>query len=143
MQDFHIHLLANCLSKDETSSPSGTGKTAAENGITNARAFDGKNIGIKTGSSFEQPTMDFFPNSQYSYLDTDTDLMTSLKSEKIDGYLSDEPIARMVATENPDLTFFETPLADDDYYFGFQKQTERSRILLGQFNEMLKDMWAS
>ena len=136
-------VLAVCLPKDEDTAISNTDKTTSSNAVSDPKVFDGKLMGIKVGSAYEQPTIDFFPNSQYSYFDTDSDLMVALKSGKIDGYLQDEPVAKMTCKENSDLAYFKTPLMDDDYHFGFQKQTERSKVLKNQFNEMLKDMWSN
>ena len=135
-------VLAVCMPKDGEAALSNTGNKASSNAVSDPKAFDGRIMGIKVGSSFEQPTMEYFSKSQYSYLDTDTDLMTALKTGKIDGFLQDEPIAKMTCIENPDLADFKTPLSDDDYHFGFQKQTERSKVLMSQFNEMINEMWA-
>ena len=137
-------ILATCLPKSDDSVKLGAGNDmVVSNAVSDPKAFDGKIIGIKVGSSFEQPTIEYFPNSTYSYLDTDTDLMTALQAGKIDGYLQDEPIAKMTCVENHDLAYFKTPLYDDDYHFGFQKQTKRSKVLMSQFNEMISNMWSS
>jgi polar amino acid transport system substrate-binding protein len=99
--------------------------------------FNGKRIGIKTGSSFEPITLSFYPNAEYYYFDSSSDLITALKSDKIDCFLEDEPVAAVIHGEQPDVDYIRQPLMDDDYSFCFQKGTPRSLSLQGQFNEFL------
>ena len=134
-------VLVKCISN--AGEADGSGTTASADAVSEITAFNGKKSGIKTGSSFEEPTMKHFPDSEYSYFDTDTDMMMALQTGKIDCFLQDEPVAKMICLENHDLAYFKTPVEADDYYFGFQKQTERSKVLLKQFNEMIKEMWSS
>lgn len=63
--------------------------------------FNGKCIGIRTGSSFEKLTFKFFPNSQYVYFDNDSDLIQALSANKIDGFLDDEPVAKHIHSKQP------------------------------------------
>ena len=87
----------------------GTGKktTAAQDpnaqkNVTYAD-FNGKRIGIRTGTSFEELTFKYFPDSQYFYFDTESDLVTALTGNKIDAFLNDEPVAEMMHIENPEV----------------------------------------
>ena len=61
----------------------------ADNAIT-AEDYNGKRIGIKTGSSFEEISFDKFPDSEYFYFDNYSDMTTALKSKKINGFLTDD-----------------------------------------------------
>ena len=99
--------------------------------------YNGKCIGIRTGSSFEALTLKYFPDSEYQYFDTDSDLIAALTSNKIDGFLDDEPVAAMIHVEHSDVNYIRKLLIDDDYSFGFQKDTERSNKLRAEFNETL------
>ena len=105
--------------------------------------YNGKRMGIRTGSSFEKLTLEYFPDSEYSYYDTDSDLVTALSTNKIDGFLDDEPVAKMIHLEHGDVNLITNHLVDDDYCFGFQKDTERSNKLRTEFNETLGNLQKS
>ena len=61
--------------------------------------YNGKRLGIITGSSFEQVTLDNFPDSEYLYFNSTSDTAAALSQGKIDGFLSDEPSMRMLCAE--------------------------------------------
>lgn len=107
------------------------------------KSFDGRVIGIRTGSAFEAITLETFPNSEYRYIDMDPDLILALQEGKIDAFIDDEPIAKMICYNNSDLAYFKDPLLIDDYSFAFSKDTAKSEILRSQFNEMINELWAS
>ncbi|MBR5089883.1 MAG: ABC transporter permease subunit [Ruminiclostridium sp.] len=102
--------------------------------------FNGKNLGIITGSSFEQPTLELFPDSHYFYFDNTSDLIMALQQNKIDGFVHDEPVLRFACLEKPDVGYFKDCLRNDKYSFGFKKTGERSEKLRGQFNDMLAEL---
>lgn len=115
--------------------------TVTENIATKISDFDGHRLGIKVGSSFEQPTMENFPNSEYDYLDTDSDLLLALQSGKIDGFIEDEPVVRLMCMENSELAYFVNPINKEDYHLGFPKDDAKSEVVKKQFNELLKKLW--
>ncbi|MCR4558276.1 MAG: ABC transporter permease subunit [Saccharofermentans sp.] len=99
--------------------------------------YNGKRAGIKTGSSFEPITFDKFPNSEYFYFDTDSDLITALITNKIDFFLEDQPVAAMEHLQQNSVDYLHEPIVNDDYHFGFPKDNDRSELLQSQFNEFL------
>ncbi len=101
--------------------------------------FSGTTIGIKTGSAFESITLEKFPDKEHLYFDSDSDLIAALKTGKIDGFLTDEPVAYMMHMEQADIDYMHTPIIEDNYCFGFAKDTERSKMLRTQFNELLAE----
>ncbi len=123
-------------------SSKGSGKDSSGQSDTEQKSatyddYNGRRMGIRTGSSFEKLTLEYFPDSEYSYYDTDSDLVTALSTNKIDGFLDDEPVAKMIHIEHSDVNLITKHLVDDDYCFGFQKDTERSNKLRTEFNETL------
>ena len=119
---------------------SAAGQTTEEQKPATYDDYNGKRMGIRTGSSFEKLTLEYFPESEYSYYDTDSDLVTALSTNKIDGFLDDEPVAKMIHVEHNDVNLITEHLIDDDYCFGFQKDTERSNKLRAEFNETLGNL---
>lgn len=101
--------------------------------------YKGKRIGILTGSSFEDATFEFLPDSEYLYYDTLSDLILALKQNKIDAFLEDEPVIRMVHIEQPEVAYLSDVLRTDDYSFAFPKNNEKADRIMEQFNEMLSE----
>ncbi len=99
--------------------------------------YIGKRIGIMTGSSFEPITFEYLPDSEYFYYDSISDVAVALEQNKIDAFLVDEPVARMLHNENNGLDYIKQPLINDDYSFMFQKGNPKGDELRQQFNEML------
>ncbi|MBE6863767.1 MAG: transporter substrate-binding domain-containing protein [Ruminococcus flavefaciens] len=102
--------------------------------------FNEKKIGIKTSSAFEEPAFRFFPDSEYYYYDSTSDLAAALISNKIDGSLEDEPVARMLNVENNSISYLNKPIIKDDYSFVFTKADPSSEKYVSEFNIMLAEM---
>ncbi|MBR1443239.1 MAG: ABC transporter permease subunit [Firmicutes bacterium] len=100
--------------------------------------YNGKKIGIITGTSFEDPTFKNFPDSEYLYYNSYSDINVALSQGLIDGYIGDEPALRSIHTEQPQINYFKETIDPDSYAFAFQKDTEKSKKLCEQFNEFLK-----
>ena len=110
--------------------------------IASREDLNGKRMGIVTGTSFEAPTLQYFPDSQYLYFGANSDVVTALTNNKIDGFLADEPVIRMICKEVPKITYLSEKITQDDYAFGFAKNSERADKIRGQFNEMLSQIMA-
>ncbi len=104
-----------------------------------AADYNGKIIGILTGSSFEPITLEKFPDSEYLYFNTYSDLNLALLEERIDGYVADEPTLMTIKEENNMISYISEPIGQSTYHFLFSKTDERSHKMLMQFNEMLAE----
>ncbi len=102
--------------------------------------YNGRKIGILTGSSFEQPTLEYFPDSKYRYFDNISDLVMALSKGMIDGFVEDEPVLRMIKAEHSEIGYFHDFLNDADYSFAFQKNGKDGGKMREQFNEMLTEL---
>lgn len=102
--------------------------------------FKGKRIGIRTGTSLEDLTFKYLPDSQYFYYDTESDLVTALTGNKIDAFLNDEPVAEMMHIENNAIDFIQPCIVEDNYCFGFPKNKDGSDKIMAEFNEVLGDL---
>ena len=110
--------------------------------IASREDLNGKRMGIVTGTSFEAPTLQFFPSSEYLYYNSYTDVAAALINKKIDGFLGDEPALRILVGEVPEITYLPEKLVSDEYAFGFGKSGQRPDMLRRQFNEMLAEIKA-
>jgi len=108
--------------------------------ISSYTDYNGKKIGIMTGTSFEVPTFEFFPDSQYFYYNNASDMAVALMQGKIDGFLGDEPQMRMLCQEQDGITYIKQKLTEEDYAFGFQKDNDRADMIRSQFDEMLAEL---
>ena len=115
---------------------------AASNTSLSPLDWNSRRMGIVTGTSFEEPTLQYFPDSQYLYFSANSDVVTALTSNRIDGFLGDEPVVRIMCKEVPEITYLPEKITQDDYAFGFGKNSERADTIRGQFNEMLAQIIA-
>ncbi|MBR1738330.1 MAG: ABC transporter permease subunit [Firmicutes bacterium] len=99
--------------------------------------YNGKKIGILTASAFEDATLENFPDSEYLYYNTYSDLNIALSSGMIDGYVGDEPVLKAIHNEQPQIDYIKNVIQEDYYSFGFPKNVEKSDKLCKEFNEFL------
>ena len=85
-------------------------------------ALNGRPLGTITGTILDIITKEYFPQSSQHYYNNYADCVTALKQGKIDGFICDEPIARMIALENPGVSYIKKPLAEDVYGIGINKR---------------------
>lgn len=85
-------------------------------------ALNGRPLGTITGTILDIITKEYFPQSSQHYYNSYADCVTALKQGKIDGFICDEPIARMIALENPGVSYIKKPLAEDVYGIGINKR---------------------
>ena len=105
--------------------------------------YIGKKIGILTGSSFEAPSFEYFPDSEYIYYESLSDLIMALQRNKIDCFIEDEPVVKMTFLDIDDLSYLPEILKDEIYSFAFPKDSTKHDIIIKQFNEMLAELTES
>ncbi len=100
--------------------------------------FDGKNIGVVTGSVFDTLVSPYVSDAKYlSYTDISGEV-AALKKGDIDAMASDLPVARLLVAEHPDLAIFPQVLVEDEYGFALVKgseYTEKFTQLIEKFTE--------
>ncbi len=111
-------------------------------GIVSAEDYIGKRIGILTGTNFEAPTLEYFPDSEYLYFNSYSDIGAALTQNKIDGFLGEEPTLRIMNAEQPQIGYINKLITHDNYAFGFPKDSDRTDDIRNKFNEMLESIEA-
>ena len=111
--------------------PSGVYSSLAE--------LSGKKIGIQTGTSFDQTVLDVIPDAEIVYLNNKADLVNSLLTFKIDGFVVDEPVAEMLTNENDSLTYIPDYLDSLDFSYVFP-MNDKGEDLCDDFSEFLEEI---
>lgn len=102
--------------------------------------YNGKNIGILTGTNMEQESFRFFPDSTYYYFDGYPNLNTALSNGVIDAYLGDEPALKSIHAQQPQIDYIKERLTNNRYSFAFRKNDPQEKALCDQFNDFLKTL---
>ena len=98
-----------------------------------------KRIGVVTGSCFDTVATEQFPDAQLYHFSSMADMITALKSGKIDAYLHDEPLVIYVMGEDDGLTYVPETLVSYDYAFAFPK-TDSGRKLRDEMSAYLRQI---
>lgn len=96
-----------------------------------------KNIGIYTGSEYDNILKNKIDLAKVFYYNSYSDQISALKSGKIDGFLADEPLAKEIINKNDGLKILDDKLTEDSYAFAINP----SKIdLQRKINEQLLKM---
>jgi len=100
---------------------------------------DGMRIGVQTGSSFDAMVAELMPEATIKYFNTKADLVAALTGHKIDAFLVDEPVAKLLSKEDDRITWLPDTL--DSYEFGAVfPMDEEGEALRDQFNAFLDQL---
>ena len=106
---------------------------------TDVTAYNGKRIGVATGSVFDVIVKKNLPDAEIVYLDASGNLIAALESGKIDGFVVDEPAARQISADNSRLTLADGYL--DNFDFGFVlPKNDKGDVLLKELDAWLTSM---
>lgn len=94
-----------------------TGCSNKVNIISNKDDLNNKNIGVYTGSEYDTIAQDNIEDPKILYYNSYSDQISALKSGKIDGFLTDEPLAKEIIKENKELKILKEKLTEDSYAF--------------------------
>lgn len=96
----------------------------------------GKKVGITTGSVFDLLLSKQVPEAVPEYINAYTDLAIALDSGKIEAYVADQPVARLLCSKYINQTI-SYQLEDASYAFMFTKGDIKHEILHNEFNDFL------
>ena len=99
--------------------------------------YNGKRIGVLTGTNYDAVTQEYFPDSECLYYSGYSDLNAALLAGKIDGFLGDEPALKNIHHEQPEIDYIKDKITDNQYSFAFRKNDEAEARLCAQMNEFL------
>ena len=118
---------------EEAVSPSPTGR------FSSLSQLDGQRIGVQTGTAYDELVMAALPNARISYFNSYPDMAAAMEANKIDGFPGDEPVIRLMVSENDRLTVLNDRM--DSFEFGFiVPKSEAGEKLLHQLDAWIADM---
>ena len=117
-----------------------TGCTNKLSVINTKEDLNGKNIGVTTGSEYDTIVKNNIKNAKVLYYNSYSDQISALKSGKIDGFLTDEPLAKEILKANDGLKLLEGKLTEDNYAFAINpKKTDLQEEVNKELDEMVKN----
>ena len=106
---------------------------------TDVMEYNGRRIGVTTGSIFDAIVKKDLPDAEVVYLDSSGDMIAALESGKIDGFVVDEPAGRQISAENHRVTLADGYL--ETFEFGFVlPKTDKGDTLLKELDAWLASM---
>lgn len=99
-------------------------------------SLSGKKVGVTTGSVFDLMLLKQVPDAVPEYINAYTDLAIALDSGKIEAYVADQPVARLLCSKYKNQTI-SYQLEDASYAFMFAKGDIKHDILHSEFNDFL------
>ena len=110
-------------------------------GALSWKDYNGKRIGVLTGTLMEAAANTYFPDSEHLYFNSYPDLNVALLSGKIDAYIGDEPNLKTLHREIPEIDYIRERIQSQDVSFAFRKGDAESAALCRELNEFLKKSW--
>ena len=99
--------------------------------------YNGKRIGVLTGTLMEDAAETYFPDSEYLYFNSYPDCNAALLAGKIDAYLGDEPGLKTIHAEQPAIDYIHERITNQEYSFAFRKDDPESAALCEKLNAFL------
>lgn len=109
----------------------------SQNSEVHWQDYNGKRIGVLTGTLMEDAAKTYFPDSEYFYYNSYPDCNTALLAGKIDAYLGDEPGLKTIHAEQPKIDYIHDRITNQNYSFAFRKDDPDSAALCEELNEFL------
>ena len=115
-------------------------KKTGPQSYTSLEELEDKRIGVTTGSVQAMQAEARFPNAEFYFFSTSVDLLSALKTNKIDAYADSDALVKFMMPDNPELTFLEEPLSGKMQVGAAFPKTERGRKLCDQYSEFLRNI---
>lgn len=105
--------------------------------INNLKDLEGKKVGVYTGSEYDTILTKNIDNAIPTFFNNYSDQISALKSGKIDGFLTDEPLAKEMIKNNKGIKYLESFLTKDSYAFAINPKLGKLKT---KMNIVIKKM---
>ena len=109
----------------------------ADDAYTSLDDLAGKRIGVMQGTYFDVLVSNRIPNIEISYYLSDADMLSALRTGKIDAFVCEEPTLWLMRQDEDSLTALSEYLEESQFGFVFSK-SEEGRALNERFDEFLR-----
>lgn len=116
--DYKSGIVLVVKNKGGTSAAAGAQKQLL---VKNLQEADGKPMGVVTGKVFDTMMPKYLPKSPFNYYNNFADCLAAMRQDKIIGFLCDEPIAREMERQNPDIGHLKEMVQPDPLALGVSK----------------------
>lgn len=99
--------------------------------------LENRNVGIYTGSEYDKILTKTIKNAKSMYYNSYSDEISALKSGKVDGFLTDEPLAKDITLNNSNLKILDEKLTNDSYAFAI---TPNKKELKEEIDKVIIEM---
>jgi len=99
----------------------------------------GKKIGVLAETIFDASAQNLIPDYQPELLSSNSELALALENGKIDAYMTDQPVARILLEQYPYQSVFAVA-SQDSYGYIFPKNSQKSDLLRAQMNGFLQKL---
>ena len=103
--------------------------------------YNGRPIGVLVGPLMESVADEYFPKSEHLLLKSYADCLTALLTNKVDGFLGDEPSLKMICAEQKEISYLPYRFMTNSYSFAFRKNDPESLALCEELNEFIRRCW--
>ena len=101
--------------------------------------LDGKTIGVLSGGVYDKLVSENLSGTYtFAFYNNVSDCIAALRSNKIDAFTTDEPVAQLAVNKNDGIGIMPDVVVKDDYGYFFAKGDERCE----QFSEVIEEMEA-
>ena len=101
--------------------------------------LNGKRIGVQTGSNFDELATLYLPDAEIEFYNTKADLVAALTGKKVDAFIVDEPVGRLIMQEDSRISCLPDYLGNYLFALVFDKD-EAGEALRDQFNAFLRQL---
>ena len=77
--------------------------------------YNGRPIGVLVGPLMESVADEYFPKSEHLLLKSYADCLTALLTNKVDGFLGDEPSLKMICAEQKEISYLPYRFMTNSY----------------------------
>ena len=108
----------------------------AEEAASVFEAFTGARVAVQTGTISGEVAQGVIPDIELDYYNSQIDAMTALRTGKADAWATDEPVARFMMIENPDLKILGN--LDESSLAQVFPKTEEGQALRDRFSAFVE-----
>ncbi len=113
-----------------------TVKTSSEPTLSD---YNGKRIGVQTGTTFDKMVSKALPDSQIFYYNSVPDMLMALQTGAVDAFGADEPVVQYMMADVEMLSYLKDYIEDYEFGIAFPK-TEKGKVLCDQVSEYIRSL---